>query len=166
MPAAIQLHLAEDERAAVEQRFEATRDAETRLRAQMVLLAAQGYAAPQIAPLVRRSAATVQRVLRRYQAEGVAGVPHRRRPGRRSPVPAAWEAELRRVIELDPHTVGVASANWTTRLLATYLGEQTGYQVSLETVRVHLHRAGYVCKRPTWTLQRRAEEEPGWAKNA
>src|SRR6516162_5223815 len=86
-----------------------------------------------------------------------------RRP---SPVPAAWEAELRRVIELDPHTVSVASANWTTRLLARYLGEQTGYHASLETVRVHLHQAGYVCKRPTWTLQRRAEEGPGWAKNA
>jgi transposase len=81
-------------------------------------------------------------------------------------VPAAWEAELRRVIELDPHTVGVASANWTTRLLAAYLSEQIGYPTSLETVRVHLHQAGYVCKRSTWTLQRRAEEEPGWAKNA
>ena len=166
MPATLRLSLSEADRTAVAECFETTHDAETRLRAQMVLLAAQGYTAPQIAPLVRRNATTVQRVLHRYQAEGVAGVPHRRRPGRPSPVPAAWEAELRRVIELDPHTVGVASANWTTGLLARYLGEQTGYCPSLETVRVHLHRAGYVCKRPTWTLQRRAEEESEWAKNA
>ena len=166
MPAALQLSLTETDRRAVEVCFETTRDAETRLRAQMVLLAAQGSRVPQIALVVRRDATTVQRVLHRYQAEGVAGVPHRRRPGRPSPVPAAWEAELRRVIELDPHTVSVASANWTTRLLARYLGEQTGYHASLETVRVHLHQAGYVCKRPTWTLQRRAEVGPGWAKNA
>jgi transposase len=166
MPAPLQVRLTEVDRAALETCFDTTREAETRLRAQMVLLAAQGYTVPQIAPLVRRDATTVQRVLHRYQAEGVAGVPHRRRPGRPSPVPAAWEAELRRVIELDPHTVGVASANWTTRLLAAYLSEQTGYHASLETVRVHLHQAGYVCKRPTWTLQRRAEAEPGWAKNA
>jgi transposase len=166
MPAAVQLHLTDDAQAAVEQGFETTGDAETRLRYQMVLLAAQGYTAPQIAPLVRRSATTVQRVLRRYQHEGLAGVPHRPRPGRPSPVPAAWEAELRRVMALDPHTVGVASANWTTGLLARYLAEQTDYQASLETVRVHLHQAGYVCKRPTWTLAHRAETEPEWAKNA
>src|SRR5215469_4973733 len=166
MPAALHLSLSEAERTALEACFETTRDAETRLRAQMVLLAAQGYRVPQIAPVVRRDPTTVQRVLHRYQAEGVAGVPHRRRPGRPSPVPAAWEAELRRVIELDPHTVGVQSANWTTGLLARYLSEQTGYRTHLDTVRVHLHQAGYVCKRSTWTLQRRAQEEAGWAKNA
>ena len=110
MPAALRLHLTDDERAEVAQRFETTRDAETRLRYQMVLLAADGYTAPQIAPVVRRSAATVERVVHRYQEDGAAGVPHRRRPGRPAAVPPAWEAELRRVIELDPHTVGVDSA--------------------------------------------------------
>jgi transposase len=165
MPAALNLHLTDDERAEVAQRFETTRDAETRLRYQMVLLAADGHTAPQIAPLVRRSPATVERVVHRYQEEGAAGVPHRRRPGRQAQVPAAWEDELRRVIEVDPHTVGVDRANWTTRLLAAYLGTVTGQRTSIETVRVHLHKAGYVCKRPTWTLQRKAEEQPEWAKN-
>jgi transposase len=50
-------------------------------------------------------------------------------------------------------------------LLAAYLGTVTGQRTSIETVRVHLHKAGYVCKRPTWTLQRKAEEQPEWAKN-
>jgi transposase len=132
----------------------------------MVLLAAEGRTAPQIAPLVRRSTATVERVLHRYGEEGADGVPHRCRPGRPPDVPAAWEAELRRVIERDPHTVGVDSANWTTQLLADYLARVTGHRTGIETVRVHLHKAGYVCKRPTWTLQCKAEEQPEWAKNA
>jgi transposase len=166
MPAAVRIRMTDDERAAVEERFEETRDAETRLRYQMVLLAVGGYTAPQIAPLVRRSVDTVQRVLRRYRAEGVAGVPYRPRPGRPVEVPAAWEAELRRVIEEDPHTVGVTSANWTTQLLATYLEQATGHRTGIETVRVHLHAADYVCTRPTWTLQRKAEEQEHWAKNA
>jgi transposase len=166
MPAALRLHLTDAERAEVAQCFETTREAETRLRYQMVLLAADGYTAPQIAPLVRRSAATVERVVHRYQEEGAAGVPHRRRPGRPAEVPAAWEDELRRVIEHDPHTVGVDSANWTTQLLAAYLAQKTGHRAGIETVRVHLHKAGYVCKRPTWTLQCKAEEQPEWAKNA
>jgi len=49
--------------------------------------------------------------------------------------------------------------------LAVYLAERTGHRFHLETVRRHLHAAGYVCKRPTWTLKRKAEEQPEWAKN-
>ena len=79
-------------------------------------------------------------------------VPRRTPPGRERRVTAAWEAELLRVIELDPHAVGQKQPNWTTELLAEYLGKQTGIQVTEETVRVYLHAHGYVCKRPTWTL--------------
>jgi transposase len=166
MPAAVRIEATDEQHAALEERFEQTCDAETRLRYQMVLLASTGYTAPQIAPLVRRSEDTVLRVLRRYREAGVEGVPHRPRPGRPVQVPPAWEAELRRVIEEDPHTVGVKSANWTTQLLADYLHQVTGHRTGIETVRVHLHAADYVCKRPTWTLQRKAQEQEGWAKNA
>jgi transposase len=166
MPAALQLHLTAAAYTAVEHAFETTCAAETRLRYQMVLLAADGHTAPQIAPLVRRSVDTVPRVLRRYQTGGLAEVPRHAPPGRAVSRPGAWEAELRRVIELDPQTVGIDSANWTTELLAAYLAAQTGCRMGIETVRQALHRAGYVCKRPTWTLQRRAEQEPEWATNA
>ena len=149
----------------VARRFEATREAETRLRYQMVLLAGEGRTAAQVARLVRRSHDTVLRVLRRYQARGPDGVPRRRPPGRRPRRPAAWDAELLRVIELDPHAVGVRSAVWTTGLLAAYLLRATGHRAGLETVRQRLHRAGYVCKRPTWSLKRKAEEDPAWAKS-
>ncbi len=57
--------------------------------------------------------------------------------------PYGRERELVRVIELDPHEVGVSSANWTTELLAAYLSKHPGIAVSLETVRVYLHAHGY-----------------------
>ncbi len=47
-----------------------------------------------------------------------------------------------------------------------YLGQQTGIQVTEETVRVYLHAHGYVCKRPTWTLRRKAEEKVDYVGNA
>jgi len=165
MPAPIRLHLTQEERAEVARRYEATDAAETRTRYQMVLLAADGQTAPQIARVVRRSRDTVVRVLRRYRTGGADAVPHRPHPGRPRLVTAAWEAELWRVIDLDPHTVGVASATWTTPLLADYLGAQTGHHAGDETVRLYLHRGHYVCKRPTWTLERKAAEQVGWAKN-
>src|SRR4029077_13587225 len=100
MTAALRVTLTDDARQELAARFEQTRDAETRLRYQMVLLAAAGRTAPQIAPLVRGSVATVERVLGRYLAAGPAGVPRRRHPGRASPAPPAWGTELRRVIDL------------------------------------------------------------------
>lgn len=75
-------------------------------------------------------------------------------------------AELLRVIELDPHEVGQDTANWTTERLAQYLGQQTGIVVTEETVRLYLHAHDYVCKRPTWTLRRKAEEKAEYVGNA
>jgi transposase len=93
-------------------------------------------------------------------------VPHRPHPGQPPHYPPGWEAELVRVADLDPHEVGVDSALWTCRLLADHLAEVTGHRAGIETVRVALHRAGFVCKRPVWTLTRKAQNQPGWAKNA
>jgi transposase len=166
MPATLRIQVSDQARTELLECYEDASEAETRTRYQMVVLATEGWTASQIAPLVRRSVDTVQRVLRRYQTEGAAGVPHRRHPGRTSPIPATWEAALLAAIDQDPHTVGVHSANWTTARLAAYVAEQTGYRVGIETVRKRLHGAEYVCKRPTWTLQRKAEEQPEWAKNA
>ena len=165
MPAPLRIDVRPADREAVRVAFDATRDAETRLRYQMVLLAGDGRTAPQIAPLVQRSEATVQRVLHRYRDGGLVAVPYRPRPGAAPAVPPAWEAELRRVIERDPPEVGVRSPLWTTGLLATYLAAQTGHAASDETVRRYLHRFDYVCKRPKWTLKRKAEEQADWAGN-
>ena len=118
MPAPIRLELDEAARAEVASRFDATGDAETRTRYRMVLLAADGRTAPEIAPLVRRSEDTVQRVLRRYQAGGSDAVPRRRPPGQAPHVPPAWRAELERVVERGPRAVGVPRVVWTPRLLA------------------------------------------------
>jgi transposase len=145
--------------AELRQRYEETPNAESRTRYQMILLAQQDYKVPQIARLVLRSEDTVARVLKRFLAEGLDAVPRRSPPGRERRVTVAWEAELLRSIELDPHEVGQETANWTTELLAEYLGEQTEIKVTEETVRVYLHAHGYVCKRPTWTLRRKAGEQ-------
>lgn len=146
--------------------YEQAHDAETRTRYHMLLLALDGRTSTQIARLVCRSQDTVGRVLKRFLQGGLEAVPRRTAPGRQRTVTPAWEAELLRVIELDPHEVGVASANWTTQMIADYLAEQTGITVTEETVRIYLHAHGYVCKRPTWTLRRKAEEQAGYVGNA
>ena len=147
-------------------RYEETTDAETRTHYQMLLLSLRRQTSSQIAQNVLRSQDTVVRVLKRFFTGGLDAVPRRTALGRERRVTAAWEAELLRVIELDPHEVGQDTANWTTERLAEYLGQHTGIQVTEETVRVYLHAHGYVCKRPIWTLRRKAEAQAHYVGNA
>jgi transposase len=146
-------------KADLERRYQTTRDATTRTRYQMLLLRAEGHPVVEVARLTRCSPDTVRRVLKRYLGGGPDAVPHRPH------YPPAWQAELVRVADTDPHEVGVDSALWTCRLLADYLAEVTGHRAGIETVRIALHRAGFVCKRPRWVLSRKAQSQPGWAKN-
>src|SRR6266536_2927472 len=131
-PPTLQVTLDPDTQTELERRYHTTRDAQTRTRYQIVLLNAQGHTPPQIARLVRCSADTVRRVLKRYLAQGPDAVPHRPHPGQPP----------------------------------DYLAGVTGHRAGIETVRIALHRAGYVCKRPRWVLSRKAQAQPGWAKNA
>lgn len=166
MTAPIQVRLDQATRTAVAERYERTRDAVERTNCQIVLLADEGRHAQEVARLVRRGPDQVRKVLHRVRAEGLSGVTPRKAPGRLLQVTPTWLAELQRVIDLDPHTVEVPSAVWTTRLLSAYLHRVTGHTTGIETVRVHLHRLGYVCKRPTWSMKRKSTEQAGWVKNA
>jgi transposase len=154
-------------RAEVRDCFEQAPDPETRTRCQMVLLATErGLRTVQIAVLVFRSHDTVWRVLCRFQKNGLAAIARRHGGGPPPLLTSEAEAELSRVVADDSHTHGVASANWTTALLATYLGQKLGIAVDSETVRRALRRLGYVYKRPTWTVQHNAQEREDWTGNA
>src|SRR5258706_248775 len=94
--------LDEQLQAELRQRYEDTPDAETRTRYQMMILAQLSHPVSHIARIVLRSEDTVARVLNRFLAGGLDAVPRRTSPGRERTVTPAWEAELLRVIELDP----------------------------------------------------------------
>ena len=159
--------LSDEQHSALIDCYNDAEDPETRTRYHMVLLHGEhGLTTHQIAPVVKRCHDVVLRVLQRYLVGGLAAVPRRVAPGRAPTVSAAWKAELLRVIEDDPHQHGVASANWTTINLADYLHETIGLKVDPETVRHYLHRLGYVCKRPTWTVAHKAAEREGFVGNA
>jgi transposase len=162
-PATTLTSLSFEAHAALLAQYNHAADPESRTRYQMLLLAAEQDLSPrQIAPLVHRSHDTVLRVLQRYHMGGLAAIPRKKGPGPKPKVTAAWEGELLRVVEDDPHDYGVNAANWTTQFLADYLAQKTGIAVDPETVRRSLHRHDYVCKRPTWTVTHKAQEHEDW----
>ena len=75
--------------------YRTTKVPRLRTRAQMIVLAAeQGLKVPQIAAIVRESEATVLHWLKRDRAEGLEGLHEAPRPGRPSPMTAAYKTEL------------------------------------------------------------------------
>jgi transposase len=129
--------------------YRTTKVPRLRTRAQMILLAAeQGLKVPQIALIVRESEATVLRWLKRYRAEGMEGLHEAPRPGRPSPLTAAYKAELLAAVRRRLRSLGLPFSWWTLQRLVDDLAEQTGLRVSDETVRRALKHAGLVLSRP------------------
>ena len=133
--------------------YRTTRNVRLRTRAQMVLRAAgQRLAAPAIAAIVREHEETVRRWLKRYRAEGLAGLADRLMPARPTTITAAYRARLLAAVRQRPRALGQPSSLWTPRRLADYLAEQTGLRLSYETVRVALKVADIVLRRPQHTI--------------
>lgn len=154
--------LSDEELIALETRYRQTGDAEERTRCQIILLSHKGMKAQDIAPIVLKSADTVRRTIRRYEAKGLGGLHDRRHdhPGPTPKVTPAWEAELLQAVEQDPRSLGVNRASWTASLLADYVAQKTGIRVGEERVRHYLHAHDYAYLRPTWTVAHLAREDP------
>src|SRR6266702_8908724 len=115
--------------------------------------------------VVLRSQDTAVRVLKRFFAGGLDAVPRRTASGRVRTVTAAWEAELIRVIELDPHEVGQDTANWTTEKLGSVTSTPVCWSRRRRCACTYMPMSTEA-SRPTWTLRRKAEEKADYVGNA
>jgi len=135
-----------------------------RQRSHLVLLAYEFDNQTAVGRAVRCSRATVNRTLQRYRRGGRAALT---RPDTRPTVALwkqpLWRARLARAMEAGPRAGGVPRPTWTAPLLARYLTEQTGLPTGERTVRRGLADLGFVCRRGTWTVRHKAEEQPDYA---
>ena len=149
-----------EEIAALEQDYRYANKRLVRQRSHVVLLAYELETQAQIARVVRCSEKTVWRTLQLYREGGRAAL---RRPlllqAPRAKVNLAWQKTLAEAMKLGPQACGVPRPTWTAPLLAKYLEEKTGIAASEGTVRRGLDLLGYVCRRPTWTVRHKAEEQ-------
>ncbi len=133
--------------------YRTTRVVRLRTRAQIVLLAGeQRLAAPAIARIVREDEQTVRRWLKRWLAEGIAGLQDRPMPGGPAKITDAYRERLLAVVRQRPRSLGQPYSLWTLQRLAEYLAEVTGLRLSYETVRVALKAGGIVLSRPQHTV--------------
>jgi transposase len=119
--------LTRDERASLE-RLAHSRTAPARAveRARIVWEAHAGATAGEIAGRRGVDPQTVRRRLKRFNAQGVAGLEDRPRAGRPPTYPPEQVAEVIAAALTKPETLGLAFASWTLDRLAAYLAEQQG----------------------------------------
>lgn len=127
------------------------------MRAQMILLSAQGYKVPKIVEIHDTSNVTVYKWLDRFDAEGPAGLYDRPRSGRPTKADAEVEAALKEALSEPPTEQGYTFTIWTVPLLKKYVEKEVGVQMCEETIRSNLHKMGFRWKRPRWEA---AREDP------
>jgi transposase len=133
--------------------YRTTQNVRLRTRAQIILLAVEQHlTVPAIAQIVRSDEETVRRWLKRYQAEGLAGLADMPGGGAPAKVTEAYQELLVQTVRQRPRSLGQPYSLWTLQRLADYLAEQTGIRVVIETVRLHLKKAGIVMSRPQHTI--------------
>jgi len=133
--------------------YRTSRDARVRIRALMVLLAAERrLVAAEIAAVVRQDEETVRRWLVRYQAEGLAGLADAPRPGVPPKVTPAYRERLLAAVRRRPRTLSLPFSLWTGARLADYLAEQTGLRLSPASVYRVLRAGGVHLSRPQHTI--------------
>jgi transposase len=129
--------------------YHTTPDPRVRIRALMILLAAERHlVAAEIAAIVRQHEETVRRWLARYEAEGVAGLADAPRSGTPPKVTPAYRQRLLEVVRRRPRSLGLPFSLWTAARLADHLAEATGLRMSVPSVQRLLRAGGMALSRP------------------
>jgi transposase len=153
----------DEERQALEHDYRYARTRLVRQRSHLLLLCTQLDSQREVARVVGCSRATVARTLQLYQKGGrtaLRGPVRLRQPRTRRTLD--WQKALALAMEQGPRSCSIDRPTWTAPLLSQYLSEQTGVTVGERSVRRGLESLGYVCRRSTWVLRHKAEEQPDY----
>ncbi len=149
----LQYTLTDEELGVLEEAINHAPEPEVRQRAIAIRLLHLGQTPEQVAQAVMVTSNTIYAWHKRWRENGVAGLRDGQRSGRPQKADVAYCDELARVLDLDPHTLGLPFTIWTLNRLRLYLAEQTGILLSYTRFRALMTRQGYVWKAPKHDLR-------------
>jgi transposase len=156
------IELRRRERRRLEKAMRKTRDADFRLRCQVVLNYARGLGCDRVARVLGCAPSTAVAVARRYLAEGISGLYDKRADNGIQKVDDDFRATLAKVLRRGPEAFGWERSTWSRELLALTLAELGHPEVSRTTIARALRalRAKWKSARPTvlcpWSQRKRA----------
>jgi transposase len=138
-------------------RLEQTRRTQPPLaeRCHYVLLNAQGWSVPHIAPRLDRNEHTIRTWRTAYRAEGLAGLRTTPPPGRPATQGQGVTPQIEHLLVHSPSHFGSMEEGWTVALICDYLAQHQE-AVSDATVRRQLQAGDWVYKRFANTVPRNA----------
>jgi transposase len=146
------------QRRALLDRYRTDRDPHVRFRAHILLLLADGHSWATVCTILFCSSRTIDRWVKRFQAEGVEGVAGHK-SGRPFRFAASWVATVVEwVTEHTPRDFGFLRSRWCCEAVVMLMLTEHRIEVSRETVRRWLRRGGLVYRRPRPTLGPTDEE--------
>ncbi len=135
--------LTDDEREQI-RRWSQSRTAPARQveRARIIQLASEGWRAPALAEHLRVAEKVVRLWLKRFNAEGLAGLADRPRSGRPATYTPEQIGEVIATALSDPQALGQPFGSWTFVRLARSLNEERGLAIKHSRVHEVLQREG------------------------
>jgi transposase len=128
-------------------------------RAQMVLLSAQRRTVPEIATIFAVESKTVRKWLRRFDAEGPAGLYDEPRSGRPRKLTDSVRTKLVEMVQQDPEQSGYRATFWTVAMLVLALTDKLRVRLSVSSIRQALHRAKLAWGRPRLAMPAKTDPQ-------
>lgn len=128
-------------------------------RAQMVLLSIRRKKVPEIADLFEVCEPTVRFWLRRYDAEGPAGLYDRERSGRPREVTQEVKDTILQMMRRGPESEGYPATFWTVAVLSLALAERLKVACSASVIRRTLHQLELRWGRPGLSMPDKTDPE-------
>jgi transposase len=113
-----------------------------------VLLVAQGMTCPEVAALLGDAPRSVENWVRRFEAEGLAGLQEGERPGRPRRLDSQQLAEVDAVLRKTPREVGMSGNLWDGKTLAAWIKRRYGTRLGVRQSQRLFGQLGFRLRKP------------------
>jgi transposase len=113
-----------------------------------VLLVAQGMTCPEVAGMLGDAPRSVENWVRRFEAEGLAGLQEGERPGRPRRLDSQQLAEVDAVLRKTPRAVGMSGNFWDGKTLAAWIKRQYGTCLGVRQSQRLFRQLGFPLRKP------------------
>jgi transposase len=113
-----------------------------------VLLVAQGMTCPRVAQLLGDSHHTVVNWVRRFEADGLAGLTEGERPGRPSRLDSEQFAKVEAALRESPAKFGLNTHTWDGPTLSGYLDQKLGVKLKVRQCQRLFRQLGFRLRKP------------------
>jgi transposase len=113
-----------------------------------VLLVAQGVTCPQVARLLGDAPRTVEYWVRRFEAQGLAGLREGERPGRPKRLSDEQLKLVSGALRLPPRQLGLQGHLWDGKLLSAYVEQEFGVRLGVRQCQRLFRQLGFRLRKP------------------